>query len=181
MNVPLWKIIFYIIITVCLIVLIYKPPSRKIDDTDIIITENTNRRFEIAPPKMIKTVGSKLVCESAHEILGQKIECDYKVSNSIVDCFDTIGRVAIDYKPKSFYVYDGIERENDDVYELYNRLYLEEKKKNNLQENKILYVEIPYTVDMCEAEGNTLRCYDKVSLPVRKERIKEHLKAILSY
>ena len=70
---------------------------------------------------------------------------------------------------------------NKDVYEFYDRVALNEYKKENLINGGIKYLNIPYTVDHCtkNKEGD-MECENNPSIMVRKERIKNYLQTKIS-
>ena len=92
-----------------------------------------------------------------------------------IDCYEPLSHFAVDYHPESYYSYDGINKDNIDIHEFYDRLYLNEKKKEQLVKTKVKYIEVPYTVDMCEETGDGLVCRDYVSTQKRREKIRNYL------
>jgi len=195
-QIPFWKIAFWIILLVIIIIVFLDLPSSSNDASSSLNNTNhlipkdirlkfdgeryvmdTSKQEKYSDPKTIRSLGSKLACDSLNELLGQKIKCDYKVPGTkspntgdpiSVDCYESTLRVAIDYHPESFYEYDGIDRSNIDVYEFYDRLYLNEIKKEQLEILKNRYIEIPYTIDMCEKVGTEVRCHEYVAPKIRK-------------
>jgi hypothetical protein len=138
-------------------------------------------------PKMIKDVGSVLVCESLAEIMNQKVKMNYPVpearsvttGNSIfTDCFHQGTETLVDYRPKAHYKFSGPDLYNDNEYDFYDRHALEEIKKESIIKSKLNYIEIPYLVDMCtfDPEKDEYNCSDHVSKDKRKERIMTHLR-----
>ena len=135
-------------------------------------------------PENIKNVGTRLSCDLLKEITGQKVSIDQGIEGTksfisgnklSVDCIEPYSGIALDYLPKNFYSYDnnGV---NKDVYEFYDRVALNEFKKENLTNGGLKYLNIPYTVDHCskDSSGEYL-CENNPSIMDRKERLKEYL------
>jgi len=136
-------------------------------------------------PKMIKTTGSNLACESLNEITGQRVKINREVPETksvisgrpiLVDCHDTSNNIMVDYKSREFYTYNGPDHINEDIYEFYDRLALDTQKKEKMNKLGYKYIEIPYLIDNCNKEGDKWSCTDGLPIGLRKERIKNYLK-----
>lgn len=136
-------------------------------------------------PRMLKTVGSKLLCDVAGELTQQKVLTDFKLPNTrspisgiqlMADCYLDNLNLAFDYSPKEIYEYDRPNNITRNIYEFYNRLAIKASKKDQLQDKDIKLIEIPYHVDMCIKDGNNYTCEDRVDMNVRKDRIRNYLK-----
>lgn len=136
-------------------------------------------------PKKIINSGNKLTCESMSEVLGQRIESNkyfddvknpVSKKGSYVDCFEPKTNLLVDYLSEEYYSYKGPDYINTDVYDFYNRMAINESKKEKLVDKKFHYIEVPYKVDICqEMDGKTV-CDKKTPTNIRKERIKEYLR-----
>ena len=135
-------------------------------------------------PKSIKSIGSRLTCESLEEILGQKIKYNSNVPNSksmisgdslYVDCHEPNTNIMVDYKPMKLYDFNGSDHINNDVYEFYNRLALDSLKKDKISQLKYNYIEVPYNVDICEYQNGEKICEENKSYSYRKSKIKSFL------
>lgn len=136
-------------------------------------------------PKIIKSTGSVLACESLNEITGQRVKTNREVPgvrsvvsgrSIITDCHDTVNNIMVDYKSREFYTYNGPDHINDDIYEFYDRLAIDSQKKEAIKKLGYKYIEIPYNIDNCIIENGELNCYQDLPLNIRKKRIKEYLK-----
>lgn len=136
-------------------------------------------------PKIIKTTGSTLACESLQELTGQRIKFNREVPQTksvvsgrpiLVDCHDVNNNIMVDYKPREFFTYNGPDHVNNDIYEFYDRLALDTQKKESIGNMKYNYIEIPYLIDNCTKVDGEWNCKTNVPHELRKERIKEYLK-----
>ena len=96
-------------------------------------------------PRKIRNIGSKLTCESMGEILDQNIESNkyFRDVKSIVsksgtytDCFEGKTSIAVDYLSDDYYKYEGPDYINNDVYDFYDRMAINENKKEKLFSQK---------------------------------------------
>lgn len=135
-------------------------------------------------PANLKNVGTRISCDILKDITGQQVMTDAEITGTksfisgnklAVECIEPYSGIAIDYLSKDFFSYKN-GGPNKDVYEFYDRVALNEYKKESLINGGIKYVSIPYTVDHCSknAEGDTV-CENNPSINVRKERIKNYL------
>jgi hypothetical protein len=140
-------------------------------------------------PSRISSVGSKLTCESLSEVLGQKVEKNkyfYNIRSIVskggtyIDCYEPKTKIGIDYLSKDYYKYNGPDYKNSNVYDFYNRMAINESKKEKFLEQKNNYLEVPYNVDICDNIDGKIVCDDSLSHSIRKRRIKEYLKEKLS-
>ena len=136
-------------------------------------------------PKIIKTSGSNLACDSLNEITGQRVKINREVPDTksivsgkpiLVDCHDINNNIMVDYKSREFYTYNGPDHINENIYEFYDRLALDTQKKEKINKLGYKYIEIPYLIDNCEKENNKWNCKNNLPLKLRKERIKNYLK-----
>jgi len=136
-------------------------------------------------PKMIKSTGSNLACESLQEITGQRVKANRDVPGTksvvsgkpiLVDCHDINNNIMVDYKSREFFTYNGPDHVNEDIYEFYDRLALDTQKKEKISKLGYNYIEIPYLIDNCIKEGDEWNCKNNLPLSLRKERIKNYLK-----
>lgn len=140
-------------------------------------------------PSKISNVGSKLTCESLSEVLGQKIEKNRYFGDvksivskrgTYVDCFEPKTNIIVDYLPEDYYRYDGPDYKNGSVYDFYDRMAINESKKEKLSLRKFNYLEVPYSVDICEnVDGKTV-CDKNTSHDTRKSRLREYLREKIS-
>jgi len=135
-------------------------------------------------PDIIKNIGSKLTCESLNEILGQKIKHNSYIPDAksmisgeylYVDCHEPNTNIMVDYKPKDMFSYEGRDNINNNFYDFYNRLALDSLKKDKIYNSKSSYIEVPYTVDMCEYKNDKYICNEHITFSQRKEKIKKFL------
>jgi|TARA_R110002126_G_scaffold75099_2_gene187055 hypothetical protein len=136
-------------------------------------------------PRKISDVGSKLTCESVKEILGQKTENNkyfgdiksvVSKKGTYVDCYEPKTSIAVDYLPEDYYKFNGPDYINGNVYDFYNRMAINESKKEKLFQKKLNYVEVPYNIDICEMIDGSYHCDRNTPISLRKERIKSYLK-----
>lgn len=136
-------------------------------------------------PKMIKSMGSTLACESLQELTGQRVKLNREVPGTksvvsgkpiLVDCHDINNNIMVDYKSREFYTYNGPDHINNDIYEFYDRLAIDSQKKEKISDIGYNYIEIPYKVDNCIIQEGELKCYQDLPVGVRKKRIKDYLK-----
>lgn len=134
-------------------------------------------------PAPIKNVGTRLSCDLLHNITGQRVSNGQDIENTSsfisgnklnVDCIEPYSGIAIDYLPEDFHNYDG-SPPNKDVYEFYDRVALNEFKKEKLNEIGIKYLTIPYTIDHCVENNGELQCVKNPNINVRKERLKKYI------
>jgi hypothetical protein len=193
-----YNILFYcIIIFIIFMVYMYidnnynnykiKNDSKIIDLGDgrrVMIQELENGRKE-EEPRVIKTIGSKLVCDVVAELTQQNILVDHKLPNTkspisggqlSTDCYLDGLNLAFDYNPKELYEFNSSSFLTKDIYEFYYRLAIKESKKDQLSEKGISLINIPYFVDMCVENKNSYSCEERVNLATRKERIKNYIK-----
>lgn len=135
-------------------------------------------------PSKISNIGSKLTCESLAEVLDQpivknKYSRDIKSivskSGTYVDCYEPKTNIMIDYLSEDYYKYNGPDYKNKDIYDFYNRMAINENKKEKLFLKKNNYFEIPYVVDICKDVGGKTVCDSNTDYKVRKQRIKEYI------
>jgi hypothetical protein len=150
-------------------------------NTYIISNMGTSKKSD---PANLKNVGTRISCDLLKDITGQQIISDAGITGTksfisgdklSVDCIEPYSGIAIDYLSKDFYSFKN-GGPNKDVYEFYDRVALNEYKKENLINGGINYVNIPYTVDHCAKNKNgDYVCDDNPSISVRKQRIKTYL------
>ena len=136
-------------------------------------------------PAKISSIGSKLTCESLAEVLDQQVEKNKYFGDvrsvvskrgTYVDCYEPKTNIILDYLSQDYYKYEGPDYKNLDVYDFYNRMAINESKKEKLFAKKNNYFEVPYMIDICkEVEGKTV-CDKNTDHRVRKERIKSYLR-----
>jgi len=140
-------------------------------------------------PVSLKNVGTRLSCDILKDITGQPVSVDQQIENTksfisgnrlSVDCIEPQSGIAIDYLSEDFHKYSG-GLPNKDVYEFYDRLALNQYKKEILSEGGINHMNIPYTIDHCDksSDGN-LVCDKNPSIKDRKRRLKEYLSTTVS-
>jgi hypothetical protein len=135
-------------------------------------------------PKIIKSTGSVLACESLKEITGQRVKLNREVPGAksvvsgkpiLVDCHDIKNNIMVDYKSREFYTFNGPDHINEDIYEFYDRWALDTIKKETINNIGFKYIEIPYMVDNCSENQGVLECHKNIPMHIRKERIKNYL------
>lgn len=136
-------------------------------------------------PSKISSVGSKLTCESLAEVLDQQVEKNKYFGDvksvvskrgTYVDCYEPKTNIILDYLSQDYYKYDGPDYKNSDVYDFYNRMAINESKKEKLFSKKNNYFEVPYLIDICEEVDGKTVCDKNTDHGVRKRRIKEYLR-----
>jgi len=140
-------------------------------------------------PKKIAGLGNKLVCESFREVMGQPVEKNKYFSDvksmvskkgTYVDCFEPKTNVAIDYLGRDYYNYKGPSYFNSDVYDFYNRIAIDESKKEKLEKKGYNYIQVPYKIDQCVLEDEEYVCDPKTPDHIRKERLKEYIREVIN-
>ena len=177
------NLIYYLIfaiMTTCLLIWLEKNFTNieqgtkiiEIDGVQYMVPDFKPREFD---PTTIKNIGSKLVCESLGEILGQKIKYNSNIpgsksmisgDNLYVDCHEPNTNIMVDYKPMKLYDFDGSDYINKDIYEFYDRLALDSLKKDKISQLKYNYIEVPYNVDICEYRNGEKHLVKKIKLIV---------------
>ena len=150
-------------------------------NTYVISNMGSNKKTD---PSNIKNVGTRISCDLLKDITGQQIISDADITGTksfisgnklSVECIEPYSGIAVDYLPKDFYSFRK-GGPNSDAYEFYDRVALNEFKKENLTNGGLKYLSIPYTVDHCSKNGKgEYNCEDNPSISVRKERIKKFL------
>lgn len=150
-------------------------------NTYIISNMGTSKKTD---PTNLKNVGTRISCDILKDITGQQVITDAEIKGTksfisgnklSVECIEPYSGIALDYLSKDFYSYKN-GGPNRDVYEFYDRVALNEYKKESLINGGIKYLSIPYTVDHCSK--NTYEetiCENNPPINVRKERIKNYL------
>lgn len=188
----IYGIIYYIIFLVLLSLLFWAIEDNTINKFGTKMVEIDGQQYMVpdftafeGDPKMIKSIGSKLTCDTLSNITGQNIKINRSVqgSRSMLsgnplksDCTDMANNIMVDYKPREYYTYEGQNHINKNVYEFYNRLALDALKKDSIKNMGYDYIEIPYTVDKCENQNGNLKCYKHVDEDIRRKRIRNYLK-----
>jgi hypothetical protein len=198
MGALLMNVLYYILFTALLMVVFLLVLDKLNSSIDNQIIEIDGMHYMVPvfngfhkDPRMIKDVGSVLVCESLAEIMNQKVKMNYPVpgaksvttGNSIfADCYHPETETMVDYHPKAHYKYKGPSIYNADENDFYDRHALEQIKKEHISKNKIHYVEVPHLVDMCTYNKNTddYDCNDHVDREKRKDLIKNYLREQLA-
>ena len=192
----IYALIYYLIFLILITILFWIIEDSTINKFGTKLVEVDGQQYMVpdftafeGDPKIIKSIGSKLVCDSLNRITGAKIKINRNIEGSRsllsgnplkVDCFDPNNKIAAGYKPYEFYTYEGKNNINNDIYEFYNRLAIDASMKDTLSEKDIIYLEVPYTVDKCEKVNGELKCSKFVDEKVRKKRIDNYLKHKLS-
>ncbi len=150
-------------------------------NTYIISNMGGNKKTD---PVNLKNVGTRISCDLLKDITGQQVATDAGIMGTksfisgdklFVDCIEPYSGIAIDYLSKDFYSFKN-GGPNKDVYEFYDRVALNEYKKENLTNGGIKHVNIPYTVDHCtKTSDGEYKCEDNPSITLRKQRIKNYL------
>lgn len=152
-------------------------------DGNTYIISNMGGSKKVDPPN-IKNVGTRLSCDLLKDITGQQVTNDKGIEGTksfisgdklSVDCIEPYSGIAIDYLPKDFYSfkYGG---PNKDIYEFYDRVALNEYKKENLLNGGIKYVSVPYVVDHCtKNKDGEMKCEENPNITTRRQRIKSYL------
>ena len=140
-------------------------------------------------PSNIKNVGTRLSCDLLKDITGQPIALDQQIEGTksfisgnrlSVECIEPYSGIAIDYLSKEFHEYNN-KSPNKDVYEFYDRVALNEFKKETLTNGGINYISVPWTIDHCELGSNgEHNCDNNPPINIRKDRISNYLKAKLN-
>ena len=135
-------------------------------------------------PTNLKNVGTRISCDLLKDITGQQLSVDASITGTKsfisgeklgVDCIEPYSGIALDYLSKDFYSYKP-GGPNKDVYEFYDRVALNEYKKETLTNGGIKYIDIPYNIDHCEKnDKGKYICSDNPPINLRKERIKNYL------
>lgn len=192
----IYAIIYYIIFLILITLIFWAIEDSTINKFGTKLVEIDGQQYVVpdftaleGDPKIIKSIGSKLVCDSLSRLTGTKVKINRNIENSRsllsgnplkVDCYDQSNGIAAGYKPYEFYTYEGKNNFNRDVYEFYNRLALDASMKDTLASNDVLYIDVPYTVDKCEKVNGQLKCSKFVDEKIRNKRIDNYLKQKLS-
>jgi len=140
-------------------------------------------------PTKLSSIGSKLTCESLAELLDQQVEKNKYFGDvrsivskrgTYVDCYEPKTNIILDYLSQDYYKYEGPDYKNIDVYDFYNRMAINESKKEKLFAKKNNYFEIPYLVDICEEVDGKTVCDKNTNHSLRKKRIKNYLREKIS-
>ena len=140
-------------------------------------------------PAKISSIGSKLTCESLAELLDQQVEKNkyfgdirsiVSKKGTYVDCYEPKTNIILDYLSQDYYKYEGPDYKNTDVYDFYNRMAINESKKEKLFAKKNNYFEIPYLIDICQEVDGKTECDKNTNHSLRKQRIKDYLKEKIS-
>ena len=192
------NVLYYILFTALLMVIFLLVLDKLNSSMDTQIVEIDGMHYMVPvfngfqkDPRMIKDVGSVLVCESLAEIMNQKVKMNYPVpgaksvttGNSIfADCYHPETDTMADYHPKAHWKYEGPTIYNNDENDFYDRHALEQIKKEHISKNKIHYVEVPHLVDMCTYNKDTEEydCDEHKDRAKRKESIKNYLREQLA-
>lgn len=188
----IYNIIYYIIIAIIFALVIFyiedmlsnnfSSKTLEFEGKTIMVPDISSFEGE---PKTIKTNGSKLACETLSKITGQKVKYNKSIDNDrgflhrgqIVDCYETYSNILLDYIPREFYVYNGPDEFNRNVYDSYNRWALHASKKDRIADESLRYIEVPFTVDKCHRDQeNNLVCKENVPENIRRQRLEEYLK-----
>ena len=119
----MYNVIYYLIfaiLTTLLIIYIenkyagtYETKTVEIDGITYMVPDIKAKEYD---PILIKNIGSKLVCESMEEIMGQKIKYNSYVpeAKSMIsgeylysDCYEPNTHIMADYKPHNMYSYEA--------------------------------------------------------------------------
>ena len=192
----IYAIIYYIIFLILVTIIFWAIEDSTINKFGTKLMEVDGQQYIVpdftaleGDPKIIKSIGSKLVCDSLSRLTGTKVKINRNIEGSRsllsgnplkVDCFDQSNSIAAGYKPYEFYTYEGKNNINKDVYEFYNRLALDASMKDSLLTNEVRYIDVPYTVDKCEKINGQLKCSKFVEEKVRNKRIDNYLKQKLA-
>lgn len=187
----LYNIIYFLIFFAIVTVIFWFIEDQMMSSTGTKMVEIDGQHYLVPDygpkgkdPKMIKSTGSVLACESLQEITGQRVKINREVPGTksvvsgkpiLVDCHDVNNNIMVDYKSREFYTYNGPDHINEDIYEFYNRLALDTLKKEKITEIGYKYIDIPYTIDNCQKIGNTINCSQQIPLDIRKDKIKDYL------
>jgi len=191
----IYALIYYIIFLILVTLIFWAIEDSTINKFGTKLIEVDGQQYVVpdftaleGDPKVIKSIGSKLVCDSLSELTGQKVKINRNIEGSRsllsgnplkVDCIDQSNGIAAGYKPYEFYMYEGKNNLNKDVYEFYNRLALDASMKDTLGSLDVSYIDVPYTVDKCEKINGKLKCNKFVDENVRRKRITKYLKTKL--
>jgi hypothetical protein len=187
-----YAIIYYLIFLVLMTMVFWFIEDSTINKFGTKIIEVDGQSFLVpdftaleGEPRLIKSIGSKLTCDSLEKITGQKIKINRNLEGSRnllsgntlkVDCLDEANNISAEYKPREFYTFEGKNNINEDVYEFYNRLAIDASKKDFLSSQQKLHIEIPYTIDKCETIDGKLKCEKYVDESIRRKRIYNYMK-----
>ena len=192
----IYSIIYYLIFLIFLTILFWVIEDSTINKFGTKLVEVDGQQYMLpdftaleGDPRIIKSVGTKLVCDALESLTSQKVKINRNLEGSKsllsgnplkVDCLDIANGIAAGYKPYEFYTYEGKNNLNQDIYEFYNRLALDASMKDSLRKQDIHYIDVPYTVDKCENIKGELKCSKFVDEGVRKKRIRNFLKSKLA-
>lgn len=191
----IYGLIYYFIFLIIITLIFWAIEDSTINKFGTKLVEVDGQQFVVpdftaleGDPKILKSIGSKLVCDSLERLTGQKVKINRNIENSRsllsgnplkVDCLNPSNGIAAGYKPYEFYNYQGRDNVNNDVYEFYNRLAIDASMKDTLSSMNITHIDVPYTVDKCEKVNGKLKCSKFVDEKVRRKRIDNYLKSKL--
>lgn len=161
--------------------------SFEIDGNTYVIS-NMGKSMK-SDPDNIKSVGTRIVCDTLKDITGVNVAQDQDINGTKsflsgnklkVSCVEPFSGIAIDYMPKESFEYGRGSKHSKDVYEFYDRLALNQYKKEILNNGGLKYFTVPYTVDHCEKINGEYKCEDSPNITDRKRRIREYLSETIS-
>lgn len=194
MNGIFFHILYYLLFACLTAVILYLAFDKLNSSMDQQVVEIDGMHYMVPvfngfqkDPKMIKDVGSVLVCESLAEIMNQKVKMNYPVpearsvttgNNIYADCYHQETEVMADYLSEAHHKFSGPDLYNDSEYDFYDRHALQQIKLQKAQENSLHLIQVPYLVDMCSynEEKDEYDCKKNVPREKRKELIKEYLR-----
>ena len=146
--------------------------SFELDGNTYIISNMGNSETQ-KDPLNFKNIGTRLTCDALRDITGQDIKQGEEIDGTksfisghkiTADCVEPYSKTVIDYLPQEYYN----TKNSKNIYEYYDRIALNEFKKQKLNNMGYNYFSIPYTVDY-KSESNP-------NIKQRKDRIKEYMK-----
>ena len=146
-------------------------------DGNTYVISNMGSAEHQKDPVSIKNVGTRLTCDALGDITGQEIlkNKDLEGTKSFIsgkklnaDCYEPYSKTIVDYLPKEYYDFKNT-KHNKDVYEYYDRIALNEYKKQKLINAGYNYFSVPYNIDHTNGVEDNIK--------TRKDKIKEYMKS----
>lgn len=148
--------------------------SFELDGNTYIISNMGNADHQ-KDPLSFKNIGTRITCDALRDITGQEVKVNPELDGTksfisghklTADCVEPFSKTVIDYLPKEYYDFSNT-KNNKDIYEYYDRIALNEYKKEKLLNLGYNYFTVPYKLDNDKGEISNVKD--------RKEKIKSFM------
>lgn len=149
--------------------------SFELDGNTYIISNMGNAEHQ-KDPLTFKNVGTRITCDALKDITGQDVKLNPELEGTksfisgkklSADCIEPFSKTVIDYLPKEYYDFTTT-KNNKDIYEYYDRIALNEYKKQKLTNMGYNYFTVPYKIDHKDENSRNIK--------ERKDSIKTFMK-----